>query len=81
MVSESLCEPCPFMLIAATWAVGARTGKLMTFKIILIALTAAAFGWGFSALVEHADQTIRPDNPPVACTDRAGEGCARMPAP
>jgi hypothetical protein len=53
----------------------------MTLKIILIAVSAAAFGWGFAALVEHTDKTIRPENPPVACADRAGEGCARRPAP
>lgn len=49
----------------------------MKTKLILIALVAAAFGWGFSALVEHADQTIRPENARVACADWSGDGCVR----
>ncbi|WP_161601179.1 hypothetical protein [Neoaquamicrobium microcysteis] len=47
----------------------------MTTKLILIVFAAAAFGWGFSALVEHADQTVRPDNPRVACNEWSSEGC------
>lgn len=49
----------------------------MKLKLLLIVLAAAAFGWGFSTLVERTDQTIRPQNAKLACQDWAGNGCAR----
>jgi hypothetical protein len=48
----------------------------MTIKLILIALGAAAFGWGFSAFVEHTSQTIRTDNARVACQEWSGNDCS-----
>ena len=53
----------------------------MKFKLVLIALVAAAFGWAFSSLVQHSDQTIRPENARLACQDWAGDGCARPVVP
>jgi hypothetical protein len=49
----------------------------MKVKLIVILLAAAGFGWGFSALVQHADQTIKPENAKVACNSWSGDGCAR----
>ena len=46
-------------------------------KLLLIALVAATFGWGFSTLVERSDQSIRPENARFACQDWSGSGCAR----
>lgn len=63
------------MLAGVPWAAWDAPGKIMTTKLILIVFAAAAFGWGFSALVEHADQTVRPDNPRVACNEWSSEGC------
>lgn len=50
----------------------------MTIKLIIIALVAASFGWGFSALVENKDQTMRSENARVACQDWDGDGCGQM---
>lgn len=47
----------------------------MKTRLTLIALAAAAFGWGFSVLAKHPDQTIRPDNPGFACQEWQSEGC------
>ena len=49
----------------------------MTKKLILIALVAAGFGWGFSSLVERADNSIRPENARLACQEWSGDGCNR----
>ena len=49
----------------------------MKYRLILIAVAAAAFAWGFSALVEHDERTIRPEATRLACSDRTGGGCAR----
>lgn len=52
------------------------SGRSMTTKLILIVLAAAAFGWGFSALVQHSDRAIRPENARLACQDWTADGCA-----
>lgn len=49
----------------------------MTYKMILIAAFAAAFAWGFAALVDHSDRIVRPENARVACTDWPGDSCSR----
>lgn len=49
----------------------------MTYKMILIAVAAAAFAWGFSTLVEYGDRTVRPENARLACSDWSGDGCPR----
>lgn len=49
----------------------------MTFRLTIIALGAAAFAWGFSALVQQTDVTMRTDSTRLACQDWAGNSCAR----
>ena len=49
----------------------------MTYKMIFIAAAAAIFAWGFSAMVEHRDRTMRPENARLACSDWPGDGCSR----
>jgi len=49
----------------------------MKFRLIVIALCAAAFAWGFSELVRHSDGSMRSDSVKLACQDWAGDGCAR----
>lgn len=51
----------------------------MTLKILLIVLGAAAFGWGFSELVEHSDQIGIRDaqRASLACQDWMGDSCER----
>ena len=48
----------------------------MKTRLILIVLAVAAFAWGFSALVEHSGQTMRPESAGVPCEDWTGEDCA-----
>ncbi|MEO3386354.1 hypothetical protein [Mesorhizobium sp. CAU 1741] len=48
----------------------------MTVKLIIIMLTAAAFGWGFSNLVEHSDQSMRPGMPQNTCDEWQGDDCS-----
>ena len=48
----------------------------MTVKIIIIALSAAAFGWGLSSLVEHSEQSLPPGVPQSTCDEWAGGDCA-----
>lgn len=38
-------------------------------KLVLIALLAASFGWGFAALVEMSDQSLRPADTSFGCQD------------
>lgn len=41
----------------------------MKTRLTLIALAAAAFGWGFSVLAKQQDQMVRPHNPGFACQE------------
>ena len=50
----------------------------MKIRLIAIALAAAGFGWGFSALVNHADQTVRPNYASMPCDNVSGQGCANV---
>lgn len=52
-------------------------GLVMTTKIILILLGAAAFGWGFSELVEHSGNAIRSPDSSAACQKWNGTDCER----
>lgn len=54
-----------------------RYGSVMKYRLILIAVVAAAFAWGFSALVEHDGRITRPEATRLACSDWPGGGCAR----
>lgn len=47
----------------------------MKIRLIVIMLAAAAFAWGFAALVERSDPMMRLDDPGFACDEWAGEGC------
>ena len=38
-------------------------------RLLLIALMAASFGWGFSALVELSDRGLRDGTAALACAD------------
>lgn len=49
----------------------------MKLRLIVIALCAAAFAWGFSTLARHSEDSLRPDSARFACQDWAGDGCAR----
>jgi len=51
---------------------------MMTTKLILIALMAAAFGWGFAEVVERAGDPIRQDSSWTTCQDLGGNACSRM---
>lgn len=50
----------------------------MVLKLLTIVVCAAAFGWGFSALVRHSEQAIGPEGQRVACEQWAGEECSRQ---
>ncbi len=54
------------------------TGFAMTIKLFIIVLVAAAFGWGFSELVEQSDNTLRPENGRYACEQWSGNDCTRQ---
>lgn len=49
----------------------------MKFRLTIVALAAAAFAWGFSALVHQTDTTMRTDSTRLSCQDWAGNSCAR----
>ncbi|WP_198476461.1 hypothetical protein [Aquamicrobium zhengzhouense] len=50
----------------------------MTLKILLIIAGAAAFGWGFSEIVEHSDNSIRSSQDAgLNCQDWASGSCER----
>ena len=51
----------------------------MKLKLVAIALIAAAFGWGFSMLVEHKGRSISPENARLACQEWSGGGCNHGP--
>lgn len=51
---------------------------MMTTKLILIAVTAAAFGLGFAEVVERAGNPIRQDSSWTTCQDLGGDACTRM---
>lgn len=57
---------------------GRSRRRPMKHRLVLIALAAAVFGWGFAALVRHSDTTIRPEAARSACQDWSGNGCVRM---
>lgn len=50
----------------------------MTVKLIIIVVAAAAFGWGFSEIVEQSSDPLRPDANRYACDQWAGGDCARQ---
>lgn len=50
---------------------------MMTVKLLLIVAFAAAFGWGFSSLVQHSELAIGPEGQRVACEQWAGNECAQ----
>jgi hypothetical protein len=50
---------------------------MMTLKILLIFAGAAAFGWGFSELVEHSDGNVRSQGAGLACQEWNSGSCER----
>lgn len=47
----------------------------MKIRLVVIIFAVAAFAWGFAALVERSDTTIRVNDPGFACDDWSGEDC------
>jgi hypothetical protein len=54
-----------------------KAGLMMTLKILLIFAGAAAFGWGFSELVEHSDGNVRSQGAGLACQEWNSGSCER----
>lgn len=50
----------------------------MAIKLVAITLIAAAFGWGFSELVEQSSDTVRPESGRYTCEQWAGNDCGRQ---
>ena len=53
------------------------TGHSMLIRLLIISAVVAAFAAGFSELVSHTDQTMRPQRASLACQDWTGQNCSQ----
>lgn len=49
----------------------------MLIRLLIISAVVAAFAAGFSELVSHTDQTMRPQRASLACQDWTGQNCSQ----